>query len=215
MRAYLSWLTVCAVAVLVAGCGGSNKASEPPAATPEVKVVQPGAPGEASREVVATATPKGYKGSWTDADVEFMQDMIHHHGQAIAMTAWVPDRTQSPEVRLLAKRMEVSQQDEIALMERWLENRKIEPGHAGHTDMDMPGMLSQSQLDKLENAKGKAFDRLFLRYMTQHHKGALQMVQEATDKGAGVESEIGQFMLHVDSDQSIEIKRMAELSAKL
>jgi uncharacterized protein (DUF305 family) len=82
-------------------------------------------------------------------------------------------------------------------------------------DMDMPGMLSQAQLDKLENAEGKAFDKLFLRSMTQHHKGALQMVQEATDKGAGVETEIGQFMLHVDSDQSIEIQRMAELAAKL
>ena len=100
-------------------------------------------------------------------------------------------------------------------MERWLENRKIEAGHSSHMDMDMPGMLSGSQLDKLKTAKGKAFDRLFLRYMTQHHKGALQMVQESTDKGGGAETEIGQFMLHVDSDQGIEIKRMAELAEKL
>jgi uncharacterized protein (DUF305 family) len=203
------------VAALLAGCGGSNSDAEPPAATPAAKVVQPGAPGEATREVVVTPTPEGYKGEWNDADVEFMQKMIHHHQQAISMTAWVPDRTQSPSVRLLAKRMEVSQQDEIAQMERWLESRKVEAGHSSHMDMDMPGMLSESQLDKLENAKGKAFDRLFLRYMTQHHTGAIQMVQEATNKGAGVESEIGQFMLHVDSDQGIEIQRMAELAKKL
>ena len=60
-----------------------------------------------------------------------------------------------------------------------------------------------------------AFDRLFLRYMTQHHQGALTMVQQLVDDGGGGETEIGQFILHVDSDQSIEIQRMAELAGKL
>ena len=60
-------------------------------------------------------------------------------------------------------------------------------------------------MDKLEAAKGKAFDRLFLRYMTQHHQGALTMVQDLVEQGGGVETEIEQFILHVDSDQSIEI----------
>ena len=79
----------------------------------------------------------------------------------------------------------------------------------------MPGMVNSRQLAKLKAAKGVEFDRLFLRYMTQHHQGALTMVQQLVDKGGGAESEIGQFILHVDSDQSIEIQRMAELAKKL
>ena len=47
--------------------------------------------------------------------------------------------------------------------------------------------------------------------MTQHHQGALEMVQRLVDEGGGGETEIGQFILHVDADQAIEIQRMQEL----
>ena len=105
--------------------------------------------------------------------------MIHHHDQAITMTGWVPDRTSNTSIRLLAKRMEVSQTDEVAFLRTWLETRGEDPNsqHDEHAP-SMPGMLTQEQLDALENAKGKAFDKLFLAYMTQHHEGAIQMVAE-------------------------------------
>jgi uncharacterized protein (DUF305 family) len=201
---------------VVAGCGGSNK--EPVAATPEpvetaVNVVQPGAPGEPSRKITVTPTPEGR--DFVAADAEFMRGMIHHHDQAVRMTRWVPDRTASTSIRLLAKRMEVSQVDEIAMMKRWLKDRGEETGGHEHTDTSMPGMLSQEQLDQLENAKATEFDRLFLQFMTQHHQGALQMVADLYNAGGGQEPEIAQFAMHVDSDQNIEIARMAELAAKL
>ena len=41
------------------------------------------------------------------------------------------------------------------------------------------------------------------------------MVQDLVDGGGGAESEIEQFILHVDSDQSIEIERMRQLLAGL
>ena len=41
------------------------------------------------------------------------------------------------------------------------------------------------------------------------------MVKELDDKGGGGEAEIGQFVLHVDADQSIEIQRMNELAKGL
>ena len=144
-----------------------------------------------------------------------MRGMIHHHDQAITMTGWVPDRTSDTSIRLLAKRMEVSQTDEVAFMRKWLETRGEDPNsqHDEHAP-SMPGMLTQEQLDALENAKGKAFDKLFLAYMTQHHEGAIQMVAELYSGGGGTEPELNQFALHVDSDQSIEIKRMAQLAAE-
>jgi uncharacterized protein (DUF305 family) len=111
----------------------------------------------------------------------------------------------------MAQRMSVSQQDEMLLMRTWLEKRGADPDDHSQMSDSMPGMLTGTQLKKLEGAHGKAFDRLFLRYMTQHHMGALTMVQDLVDDGGGVESEIEQFILHVDSDQSIEIQRMQEL----
>lgn len=206
---------VFAAAAIAAGCGGSkpatHAAAEPTADAP--KVIQPGAPGEPSREVVASPTPIGL--DHTPADVEFMQGMIHHHQQAVTMADWVPDRSQSTSLRVMARRMSVSQADEMELMRNWLKQRDVDPNDHSHEHRAMPGMVNSRQLAKLKAARGKAFDRLFLRYMTQHHAGALQMIQELYDKGGGGEAEIGQFVLHVDSDQTIEIEKMAELAKKL
>ena len=212
MQVGLSRLTICAVAALLAGCGGSKSAEPTP--TPQQKVIQPGAPGEPSREVVATPVPEGFGSK--PADVKFMRDMIHHHQQAVTMAGWVPDRTQSTSLRLMAKRMAVSQTDEMTLMRSWLEKHGQNPDdHSSHENMLMPGMLTPEQMDKLEAAKGKAFDRLFLKYMTQHHRGALTMVQDLVNEGGGVETEIEQFILHVDSDQSIEIARLRQMLSDL
>jgi uncharacterized protein (DUF305 family) len=175
-----------------------------------------------------SATQPEHAQSWqpeyTQADVRFMQGMIVHHRQAVEMTALVPERSARPEIRLLARRIDIGQADEMALMRRWLEDRD-EPvegaagdhahgGHHGHATHGaehdrMPGMLSPEEMERLAAAAGDEFDRLFLESMIRHHEGALEMVAElfATD-GAGQEPEIFQFATHVDSDQSIEIARM-------
>lgn len=200
-----------AVAVVLAGCGDSDKApAESGSRTGSLptNMVQPGAPGEPSREVIATSTPEGAP---NPADIAFMQGMIHHHQQAVVMTEWVPDRTQSTSLRLMAARIRVTQSDEMDLMRNWLKKRGVDPSDHSHRHTAMPGMVNSRQLAKLKAAKGVGFDRLFLRYMTQHHAGALTMVRQLVDDGGGTESEIGQFALHVDADQSIEIQRMGEL----
>jgi len=204
-------LTICALTVLV-GCGGSKK-PEPAPPPPTQKVIQPGAPGEPSREVVATPTPEGFRAQHVDA--EFMMGMIHHHQQAVVMADWVPQRSQNTSITLMAKRMGVSQGDEINLMRSWLTKRGLDPDDHSHMHKAMPGMLTTQQLHKLQGARGKEFDRLFLRYMTRHHQGALTMVQELVDDGGGVEAEIEQFILHVGSDQTIEIERMQQMLGAL
>ncbi|WP_233257708.1 DUF305 domain-containing protein [Micromonospora sp. S4605] len=106
------------------------------------------------------------------------------------MTALVPDRADSQEVSLLAQRIETSQRDEIAQMQRWLTERGEQvPGphaqHAGH-DAVMPGMLTPEQLGRLGRARGAEFDRLFLDLMIRHHNGALTMVEQLYAAGGGL-----------------------------
>jgi uncharacterized protein (DUF305 family) len=201
--------TVCLAVVLVAGCGGSKP--PPPADQPSANVVQGAAPGEPSRTVVGgeLAAPPAIEHG--EADVAFMQGMIHHHQQAIVMTGWVPERTKSTSVRVMAKRMEATQQSEIEVMQRWLKDRGVDPLDHSHKHVRMPGMLSTAQLDRLRESRGRTFDRRFLTYMTQHHQGALTMVQDLLAQGGGAEAEIGSFTRHVDSDQQIEIQRMQKL----
>ena len=159
MRGGLSRLTICAAAAVLAGCGGSGKpAPHGGRGDAGAEGGSAGAPGEPSREIVAmpTSTPAG--GGFKPVDVEFMQGMIHHHQQAVTMADWVPDRTQSTSIRLMAERMAVSQQDEMLLMQRVAREARVRipNDHCATSTRLMPGMLNSSaELDKLEGAHGQ------------------------------------------------------------
>jgi uncharacterized protein (DUF305 family) len=149
-----------------------------------------------------------------------MQGMIGHHAQALEMTALLATRSSSGDMRKLAQRIEVSQADEIKMMEDWLKSRgqRLPDPHAHHAQGAalMPGMLTAEEMSRLAEAKGAAFDRLFLEFMIKHHEGALIMVKELFDTaGAGQESEIFAFASDVDADQRMEIERMGAMLKEL
>src|SRR5687768_6255123 len=157
----------------------------------------------------------------TLADVSFMQGMIAHHAQALAMTRLVRARTTAADLRTLAERIDRSQRDEIELMARWLATRGQpvpDTTHlaAGHDDPAhrMPGMLTPTQMQSLVDARGAAFDRTFLELMILHHEGALAMVQQLLSRpGGGQDPEAYRFASDVDADQRAEIARMRSLLA--
>ncbi|HLL84172.1 MAG TPA: DUF305 domain-containing protein, partial [Longimicrobium sp.] len=150
---------------------------------------------------------------FTVADVRFMQHMIGHHAQAVRMAALAPTNGASDDVVRLARKIDISQRDEIAMMKSWLqERRQAVPAEAHSHAMMMPGMLMPEQLAQLGRARGREFDRLFLVLMTRHHEGALQMVQELfRTPGAGQEPDIFRFATDVDADQRDELVQMERL----
>jgi uncharacterized protein (DUF305 family) len=214
------------VVALLTGCavGGGDDADAEQSA-PQGRTIQPGAPGEESRELSAEEVADlALDAEPTEADVRFMQHMIAHHVQALQMTRLVPDRTSREDVPLFAERIDLSQEEEIDAMRMWLETHdqdvpSLLPGHdhgdgdAGHDDM--PGMLTEDELLALEDAEGEEFDRLFLESMIYHHLGAIEMVQELFDAGGGVEPEIARFANHVVGDQQIEIDRAERMLADI
>ena len=183
-------------------------------------VVQPGAPGQPTRTLPSSTRPT--LPAHTPADVQFMQGMIMHHGQAVEMTNLIESHTENKELRSLGARISRSQSDEIKFMKRWLAARGEPEMHQMHgMDMSMqgmgmsshsmlmPGMLTPQQMAALKKAKGKEFDQLFLKGMIQHHNGALSMVKELFDSpGAGQDAELFNFVTDVDSGQRAEIKIM-------
>jgi uncharacterized protein (DUF305 family) len=119
-------------------------------------------------------------------------------------------------MKLLARRIEISQADEIGMMKRWLEvrDRPVPDQHAHHAPGAtlMPGMLTADEMAQLAAAKGPEFDRLFLRFMIKHHEGALIMVRDLfAQAGAAQQGEIFAFASDVEADQSIEIRRMLQM----
>ena len=175
---------------------------------------------------IARARADSARYPYTDADVEFMTGMIGHHAQAIVMAKWAPTHNADAAVQRLAERIINAQEDEIATMQRWLGDRgKAVPdakpmAHdmAGmdHSARIMPGMLTDAQMKELNAARGPDFDRLFLTYMIQHHRGAVAMVKTLYENaGAAQDETVFKFANDVEVDQSTEIKRMFTMMLEL
>jgi uncharacterized protein (DUF305 family) len=62
---------------------------------------------------------------YSEADVNFMQDMIVHHSQALVMSQFAPLNGASDEVQVLAARIINAQLDEIKIMQHWLLDRGV------------------------------------------------------------------------------------------
>jgi uncharacterized protein (DUF305 family) len=206
-------LIVAAAILGAAGCRTTGSGAGP-------QILQPGAPGQTTRTIPVEKAVDTSKVQFTPADVRFMQGMIGHHAQALEMVALLPSRTSRDDMKMLAMRIDVSQADEIKMMEHWLEARgqtvPAPHAHHAHGAALMPGMLTPEEMERLASAKGAAFDRLFLEGMIKHHDGALIMVKDLfAISGAGQEPEIFAFASDVDADQRMEIDRMGAMLAML
>ena len=189
---------------------------------PVVPTVGPSTPA-----AIAKARADSAKLPYTTADVEFMQGMISHHAQAIAMSRLAPTRTTNRAILTLASRIINAQEDEIRIMQTWLADRQQPVQEArpmgmrhemeGMThDMLMPGMLSEGEVLALGRARDTAFDELFLRKMIQHHRGAVSMVATLfATPGGGEELTVFKFAADVNVDQTTEIARMELMLVQL
>lgn len=210
---------------LAAGLLGATLAACAGAAATPVPAPDPAAVGRV--DYVARARADSARYPYTTADIRFMTGMIAHHAQAIVMARWAETHGAGPAVRRLAARIINAQVDEIGTMQRWLGDRLqpvpevtaagVRMGADGHQhELQAHGMLSPAQMEELDRARGLDFDRLFLTYMIQHHKGAVAMVRElfATD-GAGQDEIVFKFASDVHVDQATEIARMELMLAEL
>ncbi len=201
----------------------------------QAPIIQPGAPGQASRTLEGADASRIADNRYSADDVKFMQDMILHHSQAVEMADLVADRTNTQAVIDIAGRINASQADEIEFMQGWLRERGEpvpDPGQAqpmadmdhsahgaGHAGMDhsahtgMLGMATAEQMTALAATNGPAFDRLFLERMIAHHEGAVKMVTDLFARsGSAYDPVLFRFANDVNSEQKAEIDRMTVLA---
>ena len=157
------------------------------------------------------------------ADIAFSQMLIPHHAQAVQMARLADEHAQDKRVRTLAERIGAGQAPEIQTMAAWLKQRDMEvprageaPGkydHSKHGHNAMMGMLTPAEMRRLAAARGTEFDRLFLRGMIHHHRGAVAMSQQAARDSVDVI--VGEMTADVNATQTAEIDRMRDLLAQL
>ncbi len=151
-------------------------------------------------------------GDLTGDDIMFLQMMIPHHQQAIDMSDLALTKSTDSELLALAKDIRDGQGAEIVKMEAWLAgaNAGMDPGHSMGDSMG--GMLSDSEFVALKTATGKSFDLLWLKGMTGHHDGAIDMAAMIED---AENAEIKSFGQAIVTAQSAQNKQMAAMIKRM
>lgn len=145
--------------------------------------------------------------SFDHTDIMFAQMMIPHHTQAVELATLALANTTTPAILDLAGRIAAAQQPEIDLMTSWVESSGMSMDMG--SDMTMPGLVSDSDMEIIRAAMGTDFDALFLTDMIAHHEGAIVMAKDvlATTKNA----EVTALANAIITSQSAEIQEMYAL----
>jgi uncharacterized protein (DUF305 family) len=157
--------------------------------------------------------------TFNKADVKFAQTMIPHHEQAIQMCDMILAKSGiAPEVTQLAQLIKDNQGPQMTTLTGFLTawNQPLIPDHAAEADedhWDAEGALIPEEMQELDAADGSTGQKLFLKGMIKHHKGAVAMVQNEIDHGQNADAV--QLAQAIKDGQSGEIKTMKSLLAGL
>jgi uncharacterized protein (DUF305 family) len=144
-----------------------------------------------------------------NADIMFTTMMIPHHEQAIEMADLILDKDGiDAEVLALAETIKAAQGPEIELMESWLDDWGTAMGEMGGMG---DGMMSDTDMEALEDATGDEASRLFLEQMIEHHEGAIDMAQTEVDNGEN--PDVVSLAESIIQSQTAEIATMEEILA--
>lgn len=173
-----------------------------------------------------TAGPGSAGTPGTDSpDAGFARDMAIHHQQAVEMSLIVRDRTDDEDVRRLAYDVINTQANQRGMLLGWLEAWGLPKSSSGppmtwmghgmaytpHDGALMPGMATNAELRRLNAADGKAAEVLYLRLMTAHHKGGVEMAAAAADLART--EQVKRLAAGMVRGQEAEIGLMADMLA--
>lgn len=183
-----------ATLLFLAGCGGTDGATETASST-----------------------------DFNQADVTFATGMIQHHAQALSMVDLTLGRPLEPAVERLAEAIRDAQAPEIETMSDWLTDwgkpvpQTMRDHVNAHTDGeisaemggDLPGMMTSADMTSLEDTGDSKFQDLWLQMMIEHHEGAVEMAEaEESDGRQPAAIDLAQ---NIQSTQNAEITTMHEL----
>lgn len=222
IRTRIGGLMAAALTLTLAACGNTTTAS-PSTSTAAATSMSMSAsmPMSSSGGGSATTGTGTVSAAHNDADITFTQMMLVHHQGAIEMADLAPERASSADITQLAARIKAAQTPEIEKMTSWLKAwgapmaAASSPAMGGMTGMDhggsssagqMPGMMTDQQMQQLKAADGAAFDKMFLQLMITHHQGALEMAQ--TEKTSGQNTDALALADAIIKSQTAEIAEM-------
>ena len=206
-RALKSGLVALALstALGLAGCSGHDMGHMAPSSS-----AQPSTSAGASGSTSASA-------GFNDADVMFVQMMLPHHEQAVAMSDTLLAKSGvNPDVAALARQIKAAQQPEINTLKGFLTawgQQEMGGGMGGMNHGSDDGMATEAQLKELDQADAKTGQKTYLELMTAHHRGAIKMAESEVADGKNPDA-IG-LAKNIITTQQQEVGLMKDLLAKV
>lgn len=196
------------VLLTLTACGGDSDGMSGSSMTPMTGMSQS-----------PSASAMSASGPHNAADGTFATQMIPHHAQAVEMADLILASTQNAKVRALATQIKNAQAPEISTMSGWLETwgepvpDTTRAGHDMGSGMSMDGMMSDAEMNKLKMARGSQADTEFLRLMSKHHSGAIEMAKAEQTGGQNAASKA--LATTIIETQSAEIADMQGLLSSI
>lgn len=145
------------------------------------------APSSSAPPAASPSAGTSVSAEFNDADVMFVQMMLPHHEQAVAMSDTLLTKSGvKPDVTALAERIKAAQQPEIDAMNGLLTawgQQKMGGSMGGMNHGSDDGMATDAQLKDLGQADGTTGQKTYLQLMTVHHEGAITMAQAEVSNG--------------------------------
>lgn len=141
-------------------------------------------------------------------DVMFLQMMIPHHEQGVAMVALAQDRASSADLRMLAAAIGSTQATEVGTMKSWLtswgEPLTAPPdSHTGHGGMRR---TKPEEISRLRGLRGAEFDQRLLNVLIAHQDDAVQLAR--WQSGSGAHQEVKELAGRIEKSRVAQIELM-------
>ncbi|MGN5633075.1 DUF305 domain-containing protein [Streptomyces sp. AC154] len=172
MKAARSTAALSLLLLLLAGCATPADAKHPAAPAPSVSA----APSAAAPAAAGSGTPAD------PTDAAWAQLMTPMNEQAVVLLSLAGQRAADPRVRGWAAGLRTAQNGELARLRPLLARMGL-PDTNVHEGHDMPGMVTEGDLEQARAVEGRAFDRLVTTLIRDHLRQSAQVSRSETESG--------------------------------
>ncbi|MFJ9111484.1 DUF305 domain-containing protein [Streptomyces sp. NPDC102283] len=161
------------------GLGGAAGCSSAAGPAPRAAGARESAPG-------LSPAPSG-TASAVPTDIGWVQLMTPMNQQAVKLLTLAAERAAEPRVRAFAVRLRTGHETELVRLRTLLARMELPltDVHAGH---DMPGMVTEQDLEAAHAAEGTAFDRFVLVRIRDHLRQSAQVSRSEIAAGGRAEA---------------------------
>ncbi|MEV7652615.1 DUF305 domain-containing protein [Streptomyces anulatus] len=182
------------------GLGGAAGCSSAADSAPRTAEVRASAPG-------VSPAPSG-TASASPTDIGWVQLMTPMNQQAVKLLTLAAERAAEPRVRAFAVRLRTGHEAELNQLRPLLTRMglPLTDVHAGH---DMPGMVTEQDLEAAHAAEGPALDRLVLARIRDHLRQSARVSRsEITAGGRADARELARALVSAREGFLAELERL-------